>query len=63
MRTTVEVPDDLLKDALRVTRVKTKTMVITLGLQELINRHKLRQLSALEGKLRLQVDFRKSRKR
>ena len=63
MRTTVDIPDGLMKDALEVSHVKTKTMVIVLGLQELINRHKLRQLSALGGKLRLNVDLRKSRKR
>ena len=63
MRTTIDIPERLLADALRVSQAKTKTMVIVLGLQELINRHKLRQLSALEGKVHLEVDLRKSRKR
>ncbi len=63
MRTTIDIPDELMKDALRVSQAKTKTMVIVLGLQELINRHKLRELGAMEGKLHLDVDLRKSRKR
>ena len=63
MRTTLEIPDNLMKEAQRVSQAKTKTMVVVLGLQELINRSRLRQLSALEGKLRLEVDVRKSRKR
>ena len=63
MRTTLEIPDNLMKEARRVSQAKTKTMVVVLGLQELINRDKLRQLSALEGKIHLEVDLRKSRKR
>ena len=63
MRTTVEIPDELLSEALRTAHVKTKTMVITLGLKELINRHKLDRLRALRGQIQLNVDVRKSRKR
>lgn len=44
MRTTIEIPDALMQEALRASQAKTKTMVIVLGLQELINRHKLDQL-------------------
>ena len=63
MRTTVEIPDALIHDALRVSQAKTKTMVIVLGLKELINRHKLDQLRALRGRLELATDVRKARKR
>ena len=63
MRTTVELPDGLMAEALRVSHAKTKTMAITLGLQELINRHRIEQLRALRGKLDLNIDLRKSRQR
>ena len=63
MRTTIDIPQDLLQDALRVTRARTKTMVIVLGLQELINRHKIHQLRALRGKVKLTIDIAKSRQR
>ena len=63
MRTTVELPDQLMKDALHVSQAKTKTMAIVLGLQELINRHKLEQLRALRGRVTLTTDVRKARKR
>ena len=63
MRTTVDIPEEIMKEALRTSQVKTKTMVIVLGLKELINRHKLDQLRALRGKVKLAVDLGKSRKR
>lgn len=63
MRTTLEIPDDLIKEALRTTQVKTKTMVVVLGLKELINRHKLDQLRTLRGHMKLTIDVGRSRKR
>ncbi len=63
MRTTVDLPESLVQEALRVSQAKTKTMVIVLGLQELIHRHKLEQLRALRGRIPLTTDLRKSRKR
>jgi len=63
MRTTIEIPDTLMKEALRASQAKTKTMVIVLGLQELINRHKLDQLRALRGRIEMTIDVSKSRDR
>lgn len=63
MRTTIEIPDMLMKEALRASQAKTKTMVIVLGLQELINRHKLDQLRALRGRVDMTIDIGKSRDR
>lgn len=63
MRTTIELSDDLLTQAMRLSHVKTKTMAITLGLQELINKYRLDALRALRGKIDLTTDVRKSRRR
>ena len=63
MRTTLDIPQDLLKQALQVSQAKTKTMVVVLGLQELIHRHQLEQLRALRGHVDLVTDVRKSRNR
>ena len=63
MRTTLDIPDRLMQEVLRVSRVKTKTMVVVLGLQELLNRYKLAQLRALRGRVELTVDVHKARKR
>lgn len=63
MRTTVDIPEALMRDALQVSQAKTKTMVIILGLQELIHRHKLEELRTLRGRIELTTDVRASRKR
>ena len=42
---------------------ETKTMTIILGQQELISRHKLEQLRALRGRIKLTTDVRMARKR
>lgn len=63
MRTTIELPDELVEQAMRVAHVKTKTMAIALGLQELINKSRLESLRALRGRVDLTVDLHKSRRR
>ena len=63
MRTTVELPDGLVVEAMRISHVKTKTTVITLGLQELINKYRIDDLRSLRGKIDLNIDIRKSRRR
>ena len=63
MRTTVDLPDKLLAEAMKVTHAKTKTMALTLALQELINRYRLEDLRSLRGKIQLDIDLRKSRQR
>jgi len=63
MRTTLELPSDLLQEAMKVSHVKTKTMAIVLGLQELIHKYKLDQLRGLRGKMDLAIDLKKSRRR
>jgi len=63
MRTTVDLPEELLDEAMRVSHVKTKTTAITLGLQELINRYRLDTLRGLRGQIALATDVRRARRR
>ncbi len=63
MRTTIDISEELLSEAMRVSHVKTKTMAIVLGLQELVNKARWERLRALRGKLDLVVDIRRSRRR
>ncbi len=63
MRTTIDLPDELVEQAMRVAHVKTKTMAIALGLQELINKSRLDALRSLRGRVELTIDPRKSRRR
>ena len=57
MRTTLNLPRDILNEALRVTHCRTKTMVILLALQNLIQKEKLKKLKDYRGRLNLEVDL------
>ena len=63
MRTTIELPKDLLEQAVKLSQVRTKTAAIELGLRELIRQNKIEALRKLRGRLNLNVDVHKSRKR
>lgn len=63
MRTTIDISAELLEEAMKAAHVRTKTMAIVLGLQELINKSRLDRLRALRGKIDLATDLRKSRRR
>jgi Arc/MetJ family transcription regulator len=49
MRTTLDIDEDLLKTALRLTGAATKTEVIELGLRALVEQAARRRLAALAG--------------
>ena len=51
MRTTLNLDDDLIREAGRLTGLRTKTDVIHEGLRALIVREGARRLAALGGKL------------
>ena len=56
MRTTVDIPEDLLEEARRITDSKTMRETIVLALQELVNKDKREQLRQLAGKIQLDFD-------
>ena len=51
MRTTLNLDDDLIREAGRLTGIRAKTDVIHEGLRALITRESARRLAALGGKL------------
>jgi len=57
MRTTLNLPEALLQEALETTNAKNKTQVIILALEELIRRHNLAKLKQFKGKIDLDVDI------
>ena len=50
MRTTVDLDDELLEQALKETGARTKTEVLEMGLRALLEREARRRLKALYGK-------------
>lgn len=63
MRTTLDLPEDLLEEARTSLGFKSKTDTIVLALRELVRRQRLDELKALLGKVHLDVDVPESRRR
>lgn len=57
MRTTLDLPENLLDEAMKVTRIKTKTKVIVVALEELIRKSKISELKKYKGKVDLGIDL------
>ncbi|MGH7150577.1 MAG: type II toxin-antitoxin system VapB family antitoxin [Planctomycetota bacterium] len=49
MRTTLDLDDRLVREALRATRARTKTELVELGLRALVEAAARRRLAALHG--------------
>jgi len=63
MRTTLDLPEDLLSEAMKVTHTHTKTRVIVLALRELVRKSRLSTLKKYRGKIDLDIDLDKLRDR
>ncbi len=57
MRTTLDLPEDLLAEAMRVTHSKTKTAAIVRGLEELVRKSRMQELRRYRGKINLDIDL------
>ncbi len=63
MRTTLDIPENLLLEAMKVTNAKTKSQVIKEALQAQIAKAKRQRLLSFKGKIDLDIDLNASRKR
>lgn len=63
MRTTLDLPENLLKEAMKLSRTNTKTAVIVKALEELVRKSKLSGLKKYKGKIELDIDLDKVRDR
>lgn len=63
MRTTLDLPEDLIEEAKALTRFKSKTDVVIHSLKELIRRQRVEELKAMAGHVELHIDRAKSRRR
>jgi hypothetical protein len=62
MRTTVDLPEDLLEEARRLWHFRTKQQTLTAGLEELIRKAHREELRRLAGKVSLDIDLNRSRR-
>ena len=51
MRTTLDLPEDLITEAMKATHIRTKTKVIITALEELIQKTKIAELKQFKGKV------------
>jgi Arc/MetJ family transcription regulator len=63
MRTTLDLPGDLLEEARTALGFKSKTDTVVMALRDLVRRRRLDELKALMGRVQLQVDLPASRRR
>ncbi|GBE00406.1 hypothetical protein BMS3Abin07_02457 [bacterium BMS3Abin07] len=57
MRTTLDLPEKLLKEAMESTHIQTKTKVIITALEELIRKSKISELKNFKGKIDLDINL------
>ena len=57
MRTTLDIPESLMEEAMRLTHVRTKTELIRVALTNLIRREKVQGLKDYFGKVDLEIDL------
>lgn len=62
MRTNIEIHDQLMEEAMQLTKIKTKRALVDAALRSLINTHKIKQLAGLRGKVKWEGDLDQMRK-
>lgn len=63
MRTTLDLPEDLLNDAQTSLGFQSKTDTVIMALRHLVRHHRMEELKGLMGKVRLDIDVPRSRRR
>lgn len=63
MRTTLDLPEDLVEEAMKATNIKTKTKLIVAALEQLIRKSKIAEIKNYKGKVDLDIDLNELRGR
>lgn len=63
MKTTLNLPDDLIQEGMRVTKSRTKTDLVVNSIRNIIKQKKLERLKSFKGKVELDIDLDVLRKR
>ena len=57
MRTTIDIPEDLINEAMSLTKSSTKTELIKKALSNIIQKNKIRTLKSFKGKIDLEINL------
>ena len=63
MRTTLDLPEELVEEAMKATNIKTKTKVIVAALEQLIRKSKIAEIKSYKGQVDLDIDLNELRDR
>jgi hypothetical protein len=63
MRTTLDLPEELINEAMKVTKSATKTDLIKLALYNIIQKNRIQSIKKYKGKIDLGIDLDKVRAR
>lgn len=63
MRTTLDIPESLINEAMAVTHIKTKTELIKIALYNLIQKERIKGIKNYFGKIDLSLDLNTMRDR
>lgn len=63
VRTTIDLPEKLVNEAMKISHQKTKTSVIVTALEEYVRKNRIQNLKRFRGKLDISIDLNALRKR
>jgi len=63
MRTTLDLPENLIAEAMKITHSQTKTSLIITAIENLVRKSKLSNLKNYKGKIDLDIDLNTLRNR
>ncbi len=63
MRTTLDLPENLIAEAMALTHIQTKTDLIKIAIQNLIQKEKIKDIKKFYGKVDLGIDLKILRNR
>ena len=63
MRTTLDLPESLIAEAMKASHQRTKTAVIVAALEDFVRKHRIQELQKFRGKIDLDLDLDSLRKR
>ena len=63
MRTTLEISDTLIHEAMFLTKISTKTELVKFALEKVIQQQKIKDITNYFGKVNLDIDLNKLRDR
>ena len=63
MRTTLDIPSELIEEAQKLLGFNSKTDTVIVSLRELIRRRRIDELKTLMGAVQLDIDLPKARRR